>query len=1112
MSDRVADQLARTVRAAVRRVARPTADVDLLDAFHRTRDPAAFAGLVQRHGPLVLAACRTILPNAADADDACQAAFVVLHRKAHTIRDGRTLGGWLFRVARRTALEVKATSARRREREARAARPEPVSAPDLSWREACAILHEELDRLPPRYRLPLILCYLEGKTRDEAAAALGWTSDSVRGRVNRGRERLRKLLEKRGVTLSAGLLAAVAVPAGVPTSMFAAVVCPSPTVAAVAQAVAATTRAFPIGSGLVLAAGLLVGAVVLGSGPGAPPPADPPAKKNPIEAVQSKQRGDSLGDPLPEGAIARLGTLRLNHGDGLSVLLFTPDGKSIVSVGHGQARVWDAATGVERLQFSTGTPEWDDQPVVSADGKQMTHLVQRFGGDPLHVFDLETGKELRSDELKREKGKRTEISVYRRNAMSPDGQVAVLHLPNAVVSFDIATGKELYGINFKDPREVKSIAFASPDRLVATYGKQWIGIYDGKTGEQKLFFQTAGPVGLIAGSLDGKLFATLEHLQDDIDHTKTTDTVRIWDLATGKKLHEITSRPGRFFMGVGFSNDGKAMYAFSTGRAGREVTIWDTATGKVITEIQASFGQAIALSPDGKRLAAGDNSGKFDVWNLGTGKPLAPAEATASVGSVFLSRDGSRVTTIGRTLITNWNATNGELLSSTVLPDHVNEPPACQFSGAGRYANLILRGDKETSIRVWDVAAGKSIQTIPIADVPFRSTVAVTPDSTRLAVLLDGKPQTVSIRDAKTGKELTSFKLDEPEGPGKLHLAPGKLYFIDDGRTLVVTGHRTIGYSIPEGTKRFAWTLNIEPDDSGLLRPGDSLVLSPDGSLAACIASIGWKPEDRAADQIALFDGRTGKVVRHLGSKHTHGYHRITFSADGRLLAAADGNDVRIWETATGKELRSYSGHRNFIETLSFSGNGRRLASASHDSTVLIWDLTAGMKNTFTDAWADLLSPDAITAYAAIFRLSEAVVDDTLPLLRKNLRALTPAEADRMRQWIADLNSDQFRIRDKAFKELAELGPLAGTALQSAMAKKPSAETANRIEQLQAKLIGPPSTGEVLRTWRALAVLEMKSTPSAIAFLKELAAGDADGWLTAEAKASLRRIAAMTHD
>jgi RNA polymerase sigma factor (sigma-70 family) len=210
MSDRSAAQLARTIRAASRHVARPMASGDFLIAFSRDRDPAAFEGLVRRYGPLVQAACRAVLPDPADADDAFQATFVLLHRKADTVRDGRTLGGWLFRVARRTALGLKTAGTRRRDCETRAARPEPVGGSDVSWREACAVLHEELDNLPPRYRLPLILCYLEGRTRDEAATELGSTPDSLRGRLDRGRARLRQRLEKRGITLSAVLLAAVA--------------------------------------------------------------------------------------------------------------------------------------------------------------------------------------------------------------------------------------------------------------------------------------------------------------------------------------------------------------------------------------------------------------------------------------------------------------------------------------------------------------------------------------------------------------------------------------------------------------------------------------------------------------------------------------------------------------------------------------------------------------------------------------------------------------------------------------------------------------------------------------------------------------------------------------
>jgi RNA polymerase sigma factor (sigma-70 family) len=185
-------------------------DSELLSRFAAERDEAAFAAMVRRHGGMVLQLCRSLLPNHADADDAFQATFLVLSRRAGSIRKHGSLGSWLYGVAYRTALKARTASAKRRDHEARArsqAPPNPVD--ELTWREAQWVLHQELARLPEKYRAPLVLCYLQEKRQDEVGRILGWPYVKVRSMLERARQRLRQRLVRRGLGPSAVLLALV---------------------------------------------------------------------------------------------------------------------------------------------------------------------------------------------------------------------------------------------------------------------------------------------------------------------------------------------------------------------------------------------------------------------------------------------------------------------------------------------------------------------------------------------------------------------------------------------------------------------------------------------------------------------------------------------------------------------------------------------------------------------------------------------------------------------------------------------------------------------------------------------------------------------------------------
>jgi RNA polymerase sigma factor (sigma-70 family) len=167
----------------LRLAAGEASDADLLRSFLATSDSAAFSALVRRHGSTVLAACRQVLRQESDVEDAFQATFLVLFKNADSIRQGCSVRSWLFGVAHRVAVNAHRRRARLESREVTNSEPPHPAGelPDLSWREASAILHEELNRLPDKLRLPLLLCYLEGKSRDEAAAELGTSTNVVKG-------------------------------------------------------------------------------------------------------------------------------------------------------------------------------------------------------------------------------------------------------------------------------------------------------------------------------------------------------------------------------------------------------------------------------------------------------------------------------------------------------------------------------------------------------------------------------------------------------------------------------------------------------------------------------------------------------------------------------------------------------------------------------------------------------------------------------------------------------------------------------------------------------------------------------------------------------------------
>jgi RNA polymerase sigma-70 factor (ECF subfamily) len=188
----------------------PQADGQLLARYVADRDEAAFAALVERYGTLVFGVCNRVLQDPHAAEDAFQATFLVLARRAATLDGEGPLGNWLYAVAYRTAVKARQNAARRRAHERQVLEMPPVPAGnDQPWDDLRPLLDEELNQLPEKYRAPLVLCFLEGKSHQEAARELGWPSGSMSRRMSRARELLRQRLTRRGLALSTGLLFAL---------------------------------------------------------------------------------------------------------------------------------------------------------------------------------------------------------------------------------------------------------------------------------------------------------------------------------------------------------------------------------------------------------------------------------------------------------------------------------------------------------------------------------------------------------------------------------------------------------------------------------------------------------------------------------------------------------------------------------------------------------------------------------------------------------------------------------------------------------------------------------------------------------------------------------------
>ena len=507
------------------------ADGKLLGNFIEDRDETSFEVLMRRHGPMVLNVCRRILHNQQDAQDAVQTTFLVLVRKANSVVPRELVGNWLHAVARQTAIRMRSRNAKRWWREKQVATmPEP-QATTLESSDDLEILDQELSRLPAKYRIAIVLCDLEGKTRKQAARQLGWPEGTLGTRLARGRTMLAKRIAKYGLLLSVEALAAVLsqnmASACLPPTLVSATVKAASLMAA-GQTVAAgliSAKVVALTEGAVkgmlltklktmVAVLVVVGVSTFGGGLLVQRTAGTLAADEVTQGATSAKGTKAAGESLEIGAQERKWVTLQGHYAPVHSVVFSPDGKTLASSSWDQTiRVWDVGSRREKALLKE-QPNAVMSVAYSPDGKT---LASASDGETIHLWDVTTRKEKASFVGHNDRV----MSV----AYSPDG---------------------------------KMLASASMDRTIK--------IWDVVTGKERVTFHERTPVRYVTFSPDGKTLAS----------TSVGKTIKLWDMTTGKEKAALEGHCATVFS-VAFNPDGKTLASASNVRT---ISLWDVTTGK----------------------------------------------------------------------------------------------------------------------------------------------------------------------------------------------------------------------------------------------------------------------------------------------------------------------------------------------------------------------------------------------------------------------------------------------------------------------------------------------------------------------------------------------------
>jgi len=835
-------------------------------------------------------------------------------------------------------------------------------------------------------------------------------------------------------------------------------------------------------------------------------------------------RKDALGDPLPDGAVKRLGTTRLQHLRTVRQVAFTPDGKRLISIGDDfVSSVWDVATGKEVRREFWGDPKLPLDAILAndrlalmlfgrADSGAMRHITALISGDghylvlcrdeKARILDAETGKHVSETFFKVGKTLTLELA--------PDGKTlarfAMLQdFEPELTIIDIASGKQLHKLR-NSGRYYTGIRFSPDGKFLATRdSNNHVCLFDLANGKRIRLFE--GHEGVITSIrfVPGEAKVA----------SAATDGVWLWDHTSDDAVAKFPLEDISF-CAAAFSPSGKVL---ATSGKQDAVFLWDVAG---VTQTRAMAGHTghvttLAFSSDGKTIASGASDGTIRLWDASDGRDITPCKHLPRVHPIGVVKPGVILAQAetGATLH-HLSDTTGEITAT--FPGPVAPNPGQPFfagmtiSPNGKFLALL---DVEHPVgRVYNVPENR--EAFRIEGHPSRiNRMAFSGDADLLATLCT-QDRTMRIWNTQTGKVVHKLDLPFYHNEEAQLVIRGRIAFAQPVNETLMheiafsPDRRSVIWVAPDGVGH-QWELA-----SGKLRnrvPLSSrqvahLTYSPSGRLIAAVTND---------DTLRVCDAVDGKLVHGFVSRDGD-VRTIAFSPDSRLLAAGCGNGkIVVYDMRAGKEKRSFVGHQTLVQKLWFADEGKTLVSASLDGTMLFWDLNAPLSapeivaapnDARLDAlWMRLGNTDATDAFDAIAEFTRHPLM-SVKYLQTKLEPTQNVAAERVKQLLTNLDNASYAVRDKASEDLTRIADQIIPALQKAQSESMSSEKTRRLSEIFEKASEQRSSPENLRLVRAVEALERIGTADAASYLQVLAGGAPGAILTTAARDAVERLRA----